>query len=87
MSHVSGFRWRRITPAQAQAIRHDHARGATLAVLAERYGVHVRTIARTLNRARREAHRVTVAGWTCLVEFEDDGPVQITPWQPLEAGA
>ena len=75
---------RRLTPLQDCAIRQDLDLLGSASMLAERYGVSVRTIYRAAARAGETTRRVTVAGWWATFRLTDEGPTQITMWHPTK---
>lgn len=72
--------WRKLTPAQEEAIRIAVRAGASKRALAEAYGVHKRTVLRILQRAPQECHEVTLAGYRATFVVDELGPIQRTPW-------
>lgn len=72
--------WRRLTPAQEDAVRASVAAGADPGALAGAYGVSRRTILRTLQRYPRSVQTIELAGYRACFEVSDEGPVQLTPW-------
>lgn len=75
-------RMRKLTPAQEDEVRKAFDSGALGAgSLAQRYGVTVRTIYRTVHRAHRETVSVAVGPYIATYEVGDEGPIQLTPWR------
>lgn len=85
MSVASGYRWRRLSPAQITEIARRLPPGSPFEVrqaLADEYGVVLRTIDRARVYAQRERHRVELAGYVATFELENGEPIQVTPWVP-----
>lgn len=76
-----GYLWRSISPRRAEAIVADYRDGVKVRVLADRYGVNVRTIYRTIERAR-DGQPVVVRVGDYQAEFmlTPEGPVRMTAW-------
>lgn len=85
---------RALTPMQEQAVReamrelpNPHktggqatVRAARIRALAAQYGVSVRCIHRTLDRAPRSVVEVVVGRYKAVFEDAEEGPIQLTPW-------
>jgi DNA invertase Pin-like site-specific DNA recombinase len=78
----NGYKWRALTPSQGVAIRDALATGVRAKELARAYDVSVRTIYRSIERARCRACVVEVDGWRAEFSLTDDGPVRMTAWVP-----
>jgi hypothetical protein len=80
---MPGYRWRRLEPRQEAAIEKAWSDGVAASDLASEYGVHKRTIWRTVDRARRERFTdVCLGEWRATFAISDeDCPVQVTPWR------
>lgn len=79
----TGYRWRALTPDQGVAIHRAFKVGVRAQVLAQAYGVHVRTIYRTLRRSPEEIATVRVFDQQAtFVKGEDGEPVRLTAWTP-----
>ena len=77
----SGYLWRRITPAQADAIVRARAAGVPATTLAKEYGVSVRSIYRAIaDLANQQPITVTVASWRAQFVIRPEGPVRVTAW-------
>jgi DNA-directed RNA polymerase specialized sigma24 family protein len=76
------YRFRRLTAAQTRAIAAARAAGVPAQSLAREYGVDVRTIHRTIQRAAEPVATVEVADWRTTYALTDEGPVQTEPWRP-----
>lgn len=76
------LRWRALTPAQASEVRRLYESGVSARQLATGYGVHIRTIYRTLHRQSEAAYDVEVGGFRATFQMEAGRPVQVTPWVP-----
>lgn len=83
----AGYQWRKITPAQAAAIAVDRASGVPASVIAEAYGVSVRTIYRAVACAQLPMVRVAVGSWHAEFMLTDDGPVRATAWHATSGPA
>lgn len=88
IAHMRGYRWRKVSPDQAQAIRAAFLAGVNYRELATAYGVSSRTIYRIVDRASTEEyHVVHVAGYSAPFGIGDEGPVQLGPWVASRARA
>lgn len=80
---LHGYRWRRLTPGQAAAVRAAATAGADVGELARAYGVNRRTIYRAIERAATEITvEVQIDEWRAEFAVGESGPVQVTPWVP-----
>lgn len=82
MTPTAPYPLRRLRPDQAEAVRRARAAGVAARDLAGYYGVTVRTIYRTLERAPQAVHEVRLADYQATFEITDEGPVQVTAWVP-----
>lgn len=73
---------RRLSPAQEAEARRLHGKDlASVAQLADRYGVTRRTVYRILARKARPSVEVEVAGRRATFELDEDGePIKVTRW-------
>lgn len=74
------FRWRSLTPSQAQAIAYARHAGVDAGVLAKQYGVSARTIYRAAEYGRASFKVVRLAGWWAEFCLTHLGPMRMTPW-------
>jgi len=75
-----GFKWRALTPSQAQAIARARTAGVPVDQLAREYGVSTRTVQRAAAYGRAEYTVVRVAGWRAEFVVTHVGPMRMTPW-------
>lgn len=75
------FQSRALTPQQEKAIRFAVRSGADCNELAAAYGVHRRTIKRTVERAALPFVDVEVGGYRATFEIDETGPIQRTGWR------
>lgn len=79
----SGYRWRRLTPDQHEAVCTAVKAGVSIDALAREYRVSSRTIYRAIARASAAAFTVHVGDWRATFEMtQEEGPMQVTPWVP-----
>jgi hypothetical protein len=85
---LHGFRWRKFGPERAASMLADYERGVTAAQLAKRYETTVRTIYRTLDRAKNDRIlHMELDGWSAPFALTDAGPIQLGPWVPKPSEA
>lgn len=84
MTTQLGYTWRRLTPAQDEAILSARNAGVPRATLAAEYGVTERSITRAMIRAASEdLRRVNLGGYMAVFALTEDGPPrQVTSWVP-----
>ena len=76
------YRYRMLSPDREHAVRAAADAGVSAADLAKQYGVHVRTIYRTLRRSENPHRLVRLGDYVATFELSDEGPVQCGPWRP-----
>lgn len=79
-SSAKTFRWRALTPSQAQAIARAVAAGVKVSVLAAEYGVSTRTIYRAARYGRADYVTVRLSGWRAEFVLTHLGPMRMTVW-------
>lgn len=75
------FQPRALTPQQEMSVRFLAGAGVPPGDLATMYGVHRRTIYRTIRRAAAPFVVVEIAGYHATFELDDLGPIQVTEWR------
>jgi len=71
----------KLSPGQRNAIIVESERGASVTALADRYGVHRRTIRRTIERGASTIHDVHIGAWSAsFVVDAERGPIRVSEW-------
>ena len=74
------YRWRKLSPDREASIRAAAMQGVRAADLARQYGINIRTVYRTIERAAHLYEVVRLGEFVATFELTADGPLQTGPW-------
>jgi len=77
---IVGYRYSALTRGQVLAVRAALRAGVRARVLADEYGVGVRTIYRAAVGDLCPVVRIEIGDWWAEFEVPQLGPVRVTPW-------